>query len=409
MFVTSCKKKYDQPPTHEIPESSRLTVAGVKASLTGTTMVSYKFTNDVNLYCTVIADEIGGNFYKTSYVRDASGAICLRLNSSGGLYIGDSLRINLNGAVLVKSSGNFELDSIDVDKMVVKQKSGLNPQPIVTTLANLNLNTASTSSLVGQLVQITNVEFATADQNVTYAYPATQASANRALKSCSGSTITVYTSGYSNFAGQLTPSGNGSVIGIMSLYSGKTELTLRKHTEVNLTGPLCSSSSTSSTTYISKNFDDNSLITGGWDTVMVIGTLKWSTSTFSTTPTPFAKVSGYSAGNKNTEIWLISPAIDLSAATNPNLYFKTAAATFAGNPLEIVVSTNYTSGMPSSATWVNLSAALSPTTTSYAWTPSGTVSLSAYKTANTRIAFKYTSTTAAAATYELDDIIVQEN
>jgi hypothetical protein len=191
----------------------------------------------------------------------------------------------------------------------------------------------------------------------------------------------------------------------MSLYSNKPELTLRSSTEVNCTGALCLANS-----YIVKDFNDNNLTSGTWSTAVVTNTaVNWVVSTFSSTPTPFGKVSGYVSGaNTNSETWFISPAINLAAATNPNLYFQTAAK-FGGNPLEIVVSTNYTGGAPGTATWTNLTAALSPTTTSYVWTPSGTVSLSAYKTASTYIAFKYTSTTAGATTYELDDIIVKEN
>ena len=81
--------------------------------------------------------------------------------------------------------------------------------------------------------------------------------------------------------------------------------------------------------------------------------------------------------------------------------------------LDVLVSSDYTTGSPSSATWKSLAPnfTLSPNnyTSNYVWTFSGTLSLNAYKTANTRVAFKYTSTATAAAQYQIDDIVIKEH
>jgi hypothetical protein len=223
------------------------------------------------------------------------------------------------------------------------------------------------------------------------------------LQSCGANTLTVRTSNYAHFAQQLTPSGKGSITGIATAYSGTSQMAIRNPGEVSMNGPGCG------TVYHTKDFNDASLTSGGWSSQIVTGTANWSYSTFS--GAKFAKASGYySSANNNTEIWLISPAINLSASANPVLTFQTAAK-FSGVQLEVWISTNYTSGAPSTATWTYASGfKLSPNNPgSYAWTPSCLVPLSIFKNANTRIAFKYQSTTGGATTYELDDITVREN
>lgn len=392
--VTACKKKFDIPPQNPVANSGSVNIATLKGMYVS---ASIKFSTDLNVYCTVIADESSGNFYKESFVRDATGALNLKLLSSGGLYIGDSIRINLKGSVLKLDNGQFILDSVDVDKMIVKQRSGLNPQPRPVTLAALISNTASTGILLGELVRIENVEFLEKDS--TYAYPSIQKFANRTLKECGGKTCVVYTSGYCNFAGKRTPEGNGTFVGIVKIYKGAPELIMRSANEINMTDPSCNSAN-----YLTKDFEDLSLTSGGWSQKNVTGAINWSASTYSSTN--FGKISNYSNGNKNCETWLISPPVDLSNSITPNLYFQNAYK-YAGAPLQVLVSTNYTEGAPSSATWTQLSPTLS--SGNYVFVNSGALPLSGFKSAITRIAFKYTGTTTDGSTWEIDDIVIKEN
>ncbi|HRD38280.1 MAG TPA: DUF5689 domain-containing protein, partial [Bacteroidia bacterium] len=157
LAITSCKKKFDEPPVKSIPESARITIAQIKSKYKPN--INYRFQNDSNLYCVVTSDEVSGNLYKEAYVRDATGALHLRLVYSGGLYIGDSIRINLKGCYLKVDQNLIELDSVNVEKSVVKVASGLNPQPEVMTITQILTNTAPTNSVQSKLVRIDNVEF----------------------------------------------------------------------------------------------------------------------------------------------------------------------------------------------------------------------------------------------------------
>ena len=109
-------------------------------------------------------------------------------------------------------------------------------------------------------------------------------------------------------------------------------------------------------------------------------------------------MSGYSGSNLANEDWLISPAISLATISNATLTFDTATK-FAGNALQIYISTNYNgTANPNTATWTQVNGTLSPSTGNYVWTASGPINISSFAGNTIYVAFKYTSTTTAAAT-----------
>lgn len=410
IFIASCKKEFDIPPVQPAATLNKINIANIKAKYSAN--INYRFKTDSSLYCVVTADEVSGNLFKEIYVKDVTGALHVRLINSGGLFTGDSIRINLKDVILNENNKLIQLDSVDAEASIVKLASGYNPQPVSLSIAQINANTAATNSVQSKLVKIDNVEFVTADRNQTFADAVGKAALTRIIRSCTDQTLTVRTSGYCSFAGKNTPGYNGSITGIVSQYGTTMQLVLRNYNEVNMTNALCSTSTpTNGVTYLTKNFNDNSLGSGGWNSYTVTNnSVNWAIASFSTTVTPFAKISGFYGGvNTLAETWYVSPPLNLSNSTNPVLSFQTAAK-FSGTALEVLASTTYTGGALSSAVWVSLpNITLSATTGNYVWTPSGAISLGLYKSVNTRIAFKYKSTSTAATTYELDDIVVKEN
>ncbi|MGZ3882618.1 MAG: DUF5689 domain-containing protein [Bacteroidia bacterium] len=398
-----CKKKQDQPPVASATGKA-YSVAQLRAIGSCTNSCQRRISTDAYLFGVVLADELSGNFYKEIYLRDRAntGAIHLVMYASHcNFFVGDSVHLLLKGydVNVDPQTGLLEIDTVNFDKHMVKYGSGPAPAPY-----QIDLGAVSFSNYMGELVQFNNMGFIPADTAKYYADPIQQKSLGHIIQDCGGNQITVWTSNYAKFALDKTPKGNGSIIGIASTYGSTKQLMIRNTGEVNLNGPGC-------TLYHKKDFEDNSLTSGGWTQQSVLdpGTV-WVASSYS--GTYFGKCSGYySSTNHNAESWYISPALNLSSSFNPVLTFQTAAK-FTGNPLEVWVSTNYTSGAPSTASWTMLTGiTLSPNNPgSYAWTPAGVISLSAFKSANTRIAFKYQSSTSpGATTYELDDIIVREN
>jgi hypothetical protein len=145
----------------------------------------------------------------------------------------------------------------------------------------------------------------------------------------------------------------------------------------------------------------------GWTRYSVSGTDVWSCTTFGYAGNAVS-MNGYSGGQNNTnEDWLITPQLDLSTYSAPELDFW-CRTKFSGPFIEVMVSNNYAgSGNPNAATWTPLSATL-PTANSDVWFQSGPVNLSAWKSSPMHLAFRYTSTTAAAASWRIDEVVVQE-
>lgn len=123
------------------------------------------------------------------------------------------------------------------------------------------------------------------------------------------------------------------------------------------------------------------------------------------------KGTGYSGGNKATESWLVSSEIDLSKAVAPTMVFDVAINFLAGNELDkfltVNVSTDY-AGDATTATWETLEVVGWPEGTSWSFSTIEPVDLAQYVGKKIRLAFHYSSTTAAAPTVEIKNISIKE-
>jgi len=144
-------------------------------------------------------------------------------------------------------------------------------------------------------------------------------------------------------------------------------------------------------------------------------TTEWFVDAFS--GNSFAKASNYygsATGNVPAESWLVSPAINLSAATSPMLYFETVM-NFPGPALEVKISTDYdgTSSPATQGTWTDITSLCSLDTDDTSWgnfntQGSGDVDITTYISANTYIAFVYKGTANDGSTWEIDNISITE-
>ena len=396
-MVVSCKKEYDSPPKKEIPVGMVITIDSLRNMFQGS---SIHFNEDYSIYGVITADETSGNLYKNVFMQDATGAINLRLLTSGGVYQGDSIRLYLRNCVLSKYNGMIQIDSVNTDNNIIKQATGKVVVPqTVSSITQIN------SSLQSHLIRLDSIEFVPIDAGTTYADAINQMSMNKTIEDCSGNTILLRNSGYANFAGNTTPTGKGSLIAIVGEYNGTMQLYIRNLNDVQMSSPRCPGSVIP---YLSKDFEDNSLTSGGWHTEQVSGlNINWTTATFGST---LAKCSNFiSPTNYPCETWYISPSIDLSASVIPNLYFDNAYK-YTGAGLQLMISTNYSgSGDPNLAIWTNLTTSAVWSTGNYVFVNSGAVSLNAYKTSGVRIGFKYTGSASDGSTWEIDNVLVKEN
>lgn len=139
--------------------------------------------------------------------------------------------------------------------------------------------------------------------------------------------------------------------------------------------------------------------------VSVIGAEVW---TFD--PAYGAKMSGYTTATAANEDWFISPAMNLDGATSATLTFDHArgpagSMSVSTSNYTLWISTDYTSGLPSTATWTQLTI---PTYGTTAWTyvSSGQIALTQLA-ANTRFAFKYVCNDTESATWEIKNVVVR--
>ena len=405
MLFVGCEREFDSPPVKEIPVGSLVTIDDLRNMHEGKDTI---FTSDLSLYAVVTADETNGNIYKNIFVQDETGAINLGLQYSGGLYQGDSIRIYLKNTILRDDNGMIVIDSVDVDEHIIKQKTGAVISPMSITIDKIN------SGVQSYLIKLDDVEFISSELGQTYADAVNLSSSNLTLEDCNGNQVILRSSGYSSIAKETIPSGNGSIIAVIGEYQGDMQLYIRDITEVDMEGTRCDGT-TPVPKLLSKNFDDGSVTSGGW-------TNYWTGTTANGTDWGEWDIFGGDVGacsnfdistftNYATTSWLISPAVDLDTATAPILTFDNTYR-YDGSQLELYVSTDYTgSGDPASTgTWTSLSSLVTWNSDDSSWdfTASGNIDLSSYKSSATYIAFKYSGTNSTGSTWELDNIIIDE-
>ena len=401
LSLFACKREYDSPPLNQLPENGIISIAQLRSMA-----FPHKFVGDTSIFGVITMDEQTGNIYKNVYIQDTSGAgMNLRLLSSGGVIQGDSVRVSLKGTILTQFDGMLQLDSVDIDDNIVTQSTGNIVEPKTVTIAEIN------SSIQAQLIRLEGVEFSGMDVGGTWADGDNQASLNRMLVNCFGDEVIVRTSGYANFANEVIPSDNGSIIGVVGQYNTDMQLYIRTPLEAQMADPRCTASY-----LLYKDFDDGSTTSGGWGSFWtgtnangtnwgeweIFGGNVASASNFE-----FASFTNYAC-----ESWLVSPSVNLTGTTLPILTFDNVTR-YSGPDLELYVSTDYdgSSDPALQGTWTNITSSVPNwDVDSGDWTfvPSGTIDLSPYISPNTYIAFKYIGSNVDGATWEIDNIIIQE-
>lgn len=381
--------------------------------------------NDV-IEAIVTSSDKGGNFYKSiSFVNTANNTGFSMPVNAYNLYNefrpGQKVYINMKDRTFVKQHGstvigsyynNASPDDLTDDgvgrlslvtyKDIIKRScEPINEEAIVK---HISIADAKNDANLNSLIELDGVQFTDESLGKKF-YDASLNSiggaTNHMIVDAAGTKVIVRVSEYATFAAQAIPSGNGKIRGVMTKYNSDYQFMIRTMDDVMLTNnrvvPLLEEPFSGAATW------------GNWTKFSVTGAQVWTndTGTYGN-PGGMAKMSGYSGGNKLNDDWLISPAINLSGMTSATLTFDNTSK-FAGDMIEIYISTDYTSGAPSTATWTNISsqATLDAEINAYNWISSGPVNINSYTgNSNVRVAFRYTSTTAAARTWEIDNVKV---
>jgi len=402
----SCEKKYDTPPIKVIPEGTIKTIAELRAMHSG---VDSTFSEDLTIRCVVTTDQTSGNFYKEAYIKDNTGAIKLRFTGSTSLSIGDSIRVQLNGGRLTEYKAMLSVDDLDPDASTVILKNNVAVTPTLVTLDQV------TGAMQGQLIQIDNVEFSPADIGTTWADAINKYSSNHDLTDCNGSNpILVRTSGYANFAGDVIPSGNGSIIGVVGVYNTDIQILIRTPNELTMTGTTCAGGGGASCdplAGINETFAGNTAGTSIAKNCWKAGTLQGSNGWIcgNNNGDLCATATGNSSGTQ--EMWMTTPVIQSNG--NDVLSFSSAQQNIQSSSLTVYVSTNYDGTNYSSATWTALSPVLATATdAANTYIPSGNVSLSsvlgAGYTGTYAVAFKANMFSSSFSLFKIDNVVISQ-
>jgi hypothetical protein len=225
-----------------------------KSQLTNYSAIPYiKIDNDWTVKATVIGDDRSGNLYKTMVIDDGTAGIAIKLDLSNfytDFPVGRQVYVKLKGLTLsyyggLVQIGGFKdtvsatpsLESIPsalVRNYIIGSTWGNTVTPFTLNFADLGSDGKSAAAYKWQsrLIKIEKVQFQSADAGQVWANQPALGSVNRFLECCysfpsSVGEIIVRTSGYSDFANDLTPTNSGSIIGIYSVYNSDKQLTLR--------------------------------------------------------------------------------------------------------------------------------------------------------------------------------------
>ena len=213
----------------------------------------------------VISSDATGNIYKSIVIQDETAALAISINQ-GSTYtdyrLGQEIVLNATGLYIGYYNGLQQIGWYDLyndepsltflawdyflahselngfpnpDVKYVAQDETWpadNPYCIVTTFSQLPATGEAFRNMQSQLVEFRNVHF---EEGGKETYAPYQESVNRTLVDASGSTLTVRTSGYSNFYNEMIPEGTGTVRGILSYYGDAWQLLLRSLDDVIIT------------------------------------------------------------------------------------------------------------------------------------------------------------------------------
>lgn len=423
----------DEPPVVLFKPDSIITVQQVKDLYAGqlaepdyTKRVPVEIKRNWAIRGIITAsDKKDGNLYKEAFVQDASGGIRLLFDSTSGLYIGDSVIVNLKGLYIGdygdfwqvgsipyhESDGDIRVSGMNMDKQVLKISVNNPTRPDTVTIVQ-----AKSKLYLGKLVTLRGVQFTDDAVNHTYADVVSDppVTVNRDLMDCNKNRIIVRTSGYAAFAGEIIPDKNGMMTGIITIFGSDYQFIIRDFSEVKLTDERCMpgvpdlGTPVETITQDFSSFPNNAeVLISGWQNIAQYGTRTWQAKYFS--GNTYAQATSYGSNLSNMVTWLITRPVTISSLKV--LTFETAKAywehTGTHKPLEVFLSTDYTGRNLVTATWTPVTCRLAEKTDAdHTFVSSGNINLPIEAGKSCVIAFRYIGSSTESTSYRIDNITV---
>ncbi|MDR0421015.1 MAG: DUF5689 domain-containing protein [Prevotellaceae bacterium] len=250
LSITSCvDNKFDFPieDLYDHGLVANISIADLKAMYQNATV---EITADLIVEGNVCSSDKEGNIFKTLYIQDATGGLPIVIdqnNISNNYRLGRKVLVKLKGLYLGSYNGLIQLGMAPnageaspsripatlTSNYIVKDYEVAEVQPEIVTIEQIT----NRSELVGKLVKINDVQFASPDAT----YATADANTNRVIEDRNANTIILRNSSYATFALLPMPEGSGSITAVLSLHvtgSARTyQLLIRDTTDVEFYSP----------------------------------------------------------------------------------------------------------------------------------------------------------------------------
>ena len=248
-LAQSCSDNWEEPamsvPSFPEGTEANITIAELKAmywqdpDAYGTTIGTAEDGSHYTIIGTVTSSCTAGNIYKSLYVQDATGAICIGVDTSAvssAYPQGPALAIDVTGLCIGRFNGAMQMGKLvgtGVNRITMPElrphvkvdffKGKLDTLTVdIPTINEAIKNTDGLIEYGGRLVRIDGLQFREAGQP----FAANGNNTSRTLVDEQGNHIVIYNSSYADFANKLLPTGTGSVVGILSNNRGKWQILL---------------------------------------------------------------------------------------------------------------------------------------------------------------------------------------
>jgi len=419
--MQSCSDNWEQPPLDvpTFPEGTEATISIKELkelywqdnTTYGTSIGKLSNGKDATIIGTVVSSCTPGNIYKSVYLQDATGAICIGVDTSAvssAYPQGMKMAVNTTGLAIGRYNGMMQLGVLQgtgVNRISMPEfrphasiEFGGQMDTTVTTIAELKSVANSKEGQIewqSRLIRINNVKFKEAGEPFT-----TGSTTSRYITDDEGNDMIVYNSSYADFAYEPLPYGHGDVVGILSCYRTSWQLLI-----IDMDGLIDFDGEGAPDPNLRKILDekfyegqgdftiDNVLLGDGLNYV-------WSADT----KYHCMKASAFTNNeSKPSDSWLISPMLDLTGYASPKLTFAHCCNKFDADPATQV---SVAIRLEGSADWVKLAIPTFSTNEDWNFVDSGSIDLAAYAGKKFQIGFHYTSSAASSGTWEVKNILV---
>ena len=410
-----------------------------------------QYSTDDIIEAYVTSSDEGGNFYKSISLVSVDGAkgfsipidaynlytkyepgrkVYIKMNSL--YFYNNSLTNSLEIGELLDRGEPLEdqvgrLNGLTFEDIVVKGCSRIDEETIVN---RVSIPTALNDSYLNKLIEFDAVQFSDVNVGKTYYDPNNLAgnATNNIISDNAGNTVALRVSEFATFAGNIVPSENGKIRGVLTKYNGEYQFMIRTLNDINLTNPRFDAYPPLGGTAINylgsftENFESytSGTVTSGqrvfpkYVNDAAEGADYWYVEAFS--GNKYLKMSAFSSSatfqDQLNKVYFVVP-VDFTAANS--FSFKTQDRFNVGGVLKVYYSTDYTPlGDINAATLVNITSSFTIASGNSGSASQPFVNSGSYNfgslSGNGFIIFEYTGgysfSPALTTTMHIDDIVV---